>query len=364
MQERLVLDTTEFLNIIKQIFPIINLKGSKLSRGIVLKINKEDIKLIYPNELYYFKSSINAITNTFNEDIDLYLDYQFIDKLSKFIPQTNLEIYRKDNIFYIKLTTGDLEIINPNLLDSEKKKVNYEYILENTDAFKFKIGEIKNKLNSLYKITDFEIEKNKKMLNCNNSNITFISPLLFAKSNFNFIDVKLEYKVLSYLNYLCNKLDDNDIIEIYKVKSDIIQKYMITYKNTIFISNYPKCSEDIKLLSFFDNLPQFTIIDYADLKYKLEYAESIIYSSGVVTFINRDSHLIGKIKLNNGNESEVEIPVFGELYLKTNQQIRVNSKTLLVALSSLDDNLETHFGLNNGILYLINSDISLALMTF
>ena len=84
----------------------------------------------------------------------------------------------------------------------------------------------------------------------------------------------------------------------------------------------------------------------------------------MVTFINKDGRLIGKIKLQNNSETEVEIPVLGELYLKAKEQIRVNFKTLLVALSALDSDLETYFGLKDGLLYLINSDISLAIITF
>ena len=52
------------------------------------------------------------------------------------------------------------------------------------------------------------------------------------------------------------------------------------------------------------------------------------------------------------------------MYLKPSQQIRVSFKTLLVALNALDSDLETYFGLKDGLLYLINSDISLAIITF
>ena len=197
---------------------------------------------------------------------------------------------------------------------------------------------------------------------------------IYNLPEFVFLDTIIDYKLLNYLIYICSlSLSDEDI-EFYNVDYTIIPKYAIKYKNTYLISNYPESSQNTRINELFTELPKFTIIDYANLKYKLEYADSIIYAKGIVTFINKDGKLVGKIKLNNNSDSEIEIPTLSELYLKQNQQIRVNYKTLLVAFSiasesspkasSLDPTLETFFGLKDGLLYIINSDISLAIATF
>ena len=360
--EYISIDSKLILDILKQLNTIINLKASKLSRGITLRIwDSETVMAICPNELYFFTAELPCI-NTLPSGTCIYLDYVFLQKLTRFFLQ-DFYLFKVNDKYYLKLSTGNLELLSPYLLDSEKDKLDNKYAVSQT-KHTYKIGDIYNKLKSLYNITDFEIETNKRWVNSKDGLVTFKSPMLMAKANFDFINAKIDYKILNYLLYLCSISVSNDTIEIYDVEAKIIPKFAIKYNNTLMISNYPASTTDTKILSLFEDLPQFTVIDYVDLKYKLEYADSITYAKGVVTFINRDNKLIGKIKLQNNSETEVEIPVLGQLYLKPSQQIKVNFKTLLVVLNALDSDLETYFGLKDGLLYLINSNISLALVTF
>lgn len=350
------------LDILKQLNTIINLKASKLSRGITLKIwDNETVMIICPNELYYFTAELSCETSL-PQDTCIYLDYVFLQKLTRFFPN-EFYIYLLGDKYYLRLSTGDLELLNTTLLDSEKERLLSNYELEDIE-YTFKVGDIYNKLKSLYSITDFEIEANKRWVNSKDGIITFKSIMLMAKSSFNFINAKIDYKILNYLLYLCSVSSSTDIISMVKLKSNVIPKYMIKYNSTTMVSNFPTSSDDIKILDLFEELPKFSVIDYQDLKYKLEYADSITYAKGMVSFINRDNKLIGKIKLQNNSETEVEIPVLGALYLKPKEQIKVSFRTLLVALGALDSDLETFFGLKDGLLYLINRDISLAIITF
>lgn len=364
IKDYLSVNSQDFLNILSQINIIINnsKSASKLARGIVLEIlDDSHIKIIYPNELYYFTATLDCIT-TLEKGTQIYLNYLFLIKLTKYYGNS-FYIFRFNDKYYLKLETGNLELLNPELLDSEKEKIKSTYEIKGFYN-SYKVGDMYNKLKSLQAITYFEVEENRKFLNCNDNTITFKSPLLMAKSEFLFLNTIIDYKLLNYLIYLCSLSLADDDIEIYNVDYTIIPKYAIKYKNTYLISNYPESSKNIRINDIFTDLPKFTIIDYANLKYKLEYADSIIYAKGVVTFINKEGKLVGKIKLNNNSDSEIEIPTLSELYLRQNQQIKVNYKTLLVALSALDSSLETFFGLKDGLLYIINSDISLALTTF
>lgn len=358
----LTIPTTVVLDILKQLGTIINLKGNKLSKGITLKIwDEHTVMVICPNELYYFSAELSCET-TFPSDTCIYLDYVFLQKLTRFFTN-EFYIFKYNDKYYLRLTTGNLELLNTALLDTEKEKLNNKY-QEEKKAYTYKIGNIYNKLKSLYSITDFEVETSKRWINLRQGVATFKSMLLLAKSDFDFIDAKIDYKILNYLLYLCSVGASMDSITITQLVSPVIPKYAIKFNNTLMISSYPTSSENTKVLSLFEDLPAFSVIDYSDLKYKLEYADSITYAKGMVTFINREGKLIGKIKLQNNSETEVEIPVLGELYLKPTHQIRVNFRTLLIALSALDPTLETYFGLKDGLLYLINSDISLAIITF
>lgn len=350
------------LDILKQLNTIINLKASKLSRGITLKVwDEHTVMAICPNELYYFSAELSCET-TFPADTCIYLDFVFLQKLTRFFTN-EFYICKYNDKYYLRLTTGYLELLNTDLLDMEKERLNNKY-QEEKKTYTYKIGNIYNKLKSLYAITDFEVETSKRWINSRQGIVTFKSMLLQAKSNFDFIDAKIDYKILNYLLYLCGIASSTDSIIIVELVSPVIPKYAIKYNNTLMVSSYPTSSENSKVVSLFDDLPAFSVIDYSDLKYKLEYADSITYAKGMVTFINREGKLIGKIKLQNNSETEVEIPVLGELYLKPSNQIRVNFRTLLIALSALDSDLETFFGLKDGLLYLINSDISLAIITF
>lgn len=354
--------TNIVLDVLKQLGTIINLKGNKLSRGIVLRIWDENtVMVICPNEVYFFSAELSCDT-TLPSDTCIYLDYVFLQKLTRFFTN-EFYIFKYGDKFYLRLTTGNLELLNVELLDTEKKKLDNKYNTETT-TYKFRVGDIYNKLKTLYSITDFEIEANKRWINSKDGVVTFKSIMLMAKSDFGFINAKVDYKILNYLLYLCSVSNSVDTIEITALESNIIPKYVIKYNKTYMTSSYPMSSDSSKVLSLFEELPNFSVIDYQDLKYKLEYADSITYAKGMVTFVNKDGRLIGKIKLQNNSETEVEIPVLGELYLKAKEQIRVNFKTLLVALSALDSDLETYFGLKDGLLYLINSDISLAIITF
>jgi hypothetical protein len=359
----LTVDVKLVSDILKQLNSIINLKGSRLARGITIKVwDRDTIFIVCPNELYFFKAELHC-TTTFDSDTYIYIDYNTIQKLLRFV-NTDFYIFKMNDKYYLRLTTGNLELISPDLDNDEKKKVDYKFNIKD-NKYSFNTEEL-HVLESLYSITDFEIEQNKRWVTVKNNIATFKSPLLMAKANFDFINVKIEYKILNYLLYLCNNAYQGTFIDIYEVESSIIPKYAICYNNTMLISSYARSTEDTKILNLFEDLPKFTIIDYSDLKYKLEYADSITYAKNVVTFINRDDKLIGKIKLQNNSETEVEIPVLGEMCLKRSEQIKVNFKTLLIALNALnaDPSLETYFGLKNGLLYLINSDVSLALVTF
>ena len=50
-----------------------------------------------------------------------------------------------------------------------------------------------------------------------------------AKSDFDFIDAKIDYKILNYLLYLCSIATSTDKIEIIKVESPIIPKYNFNF---------------------------------------------------------------------------------------------------------------------------------------
>ena len=161
----------------------------------------------------------------------------------------------------------------------------------------------------------------------------------------------------------CQLCTVNEQLKMVKTTSETLPRHAIVYGETMMITNYADAKAEQRVLDMMSKTPATTVIDYSQLKYQLDYASSITYALGTVTIENADGELVGKIKLQNGSESKVDITTSGDLYIPVNQKIRVNTKTLLSSLNALDPSLQTSIGFQDGILYLINSDIKLAIVT-
>lgn len=360
--EYLLIERSRLNHILSQLTPIIDLNSTKaVSRGITLSIKSPDkLSIICPNDLYYFTADARTET-TFAEGTNIYLEYQFIQKIAKFIPQKVL-IFKQDDKYFIRLTTDDLELINTQLIESDTKKLVYDY--EVTDEL---IQEVPHsdliKLNTMYKLMSFEADTPRRQLSGNDTT-TFRSAQLFTSSDIKLPNIKINQKVCTYLIKLASLLGKDDTVKIYNTTSDTVLRYAITYDDITMITNYPTTQEDATLTQIFTELPDLTVIDYSKLKYNLEYANAITYAMGQITLINKDGELKLLIKLQNGNTSPVVIDCLTPVTIETNKEIKISTKSLINLLNALNPAQTTKLGFKDGLLYITNDDVDTCLVTY
>ena len=356
---------------LQQLNPVIDLNSPRaVSRGISIRpVDNTKVDIMCPNELYYFKTT-QAAENTLEEGKVIFVEYLFLTKIAKFLPPRIL-IYSKDvdvngtliTKYFIRLTTGDLELINTTLIDADIKRLTPDYELTNEVLCELNTEETYRKVSTMTKLLPFESDSKRRRLHAVDNDLTFRSALLCASTALNVPSVQIDLKVAQYLMKACQLCTVNEQLKIVKTTSETLPRHAIVYGDTIMITNYADAKAEQRVLDMMSKTPATTVIDYSQLKYQLDYASSITYALGTVTIENIDGELVGKIKLQNGSESKVDITTSGDLYIPVNQKIRVNTKTLLSSLNALDPSLQTSIGFQDGILYLINSDIKLAVVT-
>ena len=115
-----LVDKKDIKKILDCISNIIDLNSPRaVSRGISIRpIDNTKVDIICPNPVYYYKTTEDA-SNTLEEGTIIFVEYLFLTKIAKFLPPRIL-IYSKDvdvygtkiTKYYIRLTAGDLELIN------------------------------------------------------------------------------------------------------------------------------------------------------------------------------------------------------------------------------------------------------------
>ena len=368
----IMLESKPLVKCLSQLSTVIELNSPRaVSRGISIKvIDDKNIDVICPNELYYFKTSLEA-ESTVDAGSIIFIEYMFLTKIARFIPPKVL-IYSMDETvgaqtitkYYIRLTTGDLELINTNLIDSDIKRLNFEFdILMDKPMSILNTDETYRKISTMIKLLPFESDSPRRRLHAHDNLTSFRSALIFSCTDLNLPNIQLDIRTANYLMKACQHCGTGETLMFVPTTSETIPRHAIVYGNTVMVTNYASTNEDPKLKEVLTELPDMTVVDYSQLKYQLDYATSITYAMGTVTFENSNGTLLGKLKLQNGSESPIEIPTSGKLNIPEGTKFKVNTKTLLTSLNSLDPSLETSLGFKNGILYLTNSDIKIALVT-
>ena len=173
---------------LQQLNPVIDLNSPRaVSRGISIRpVDTTKIDIICPNELYYFKTTQLA-ENTLEEGKVIFVEYLFLTKIAKFLPPRIL-IYSKDvdvngtiiTKYFIRLTTGDLELINTTLIDADIKRLTPDYELTNEVLCELNTEETYRKVSTMTKLLPFESDSKRRRLHAVDNDLTFRSALLCA----------------------------------------------------------------------------------------------------------------------------------------------------------------------------------------
>ena len=357
--------------ILSQLTTIIDLNSQRaVSRGITLEIKDiNSVDLISPNEIYYFKATLECETDL-PVGTRIFLDYSFLQKMARFIPQSVL-IYKKEvngfDKYYIRLSSDDLELLNVNLIEADAQKLvcPYNIVEDETHLHReLEPSTLAEGLQTMTKVINFESDTNRRTVNVRDKHMLFRSPLVYARAKTEMEDLILRAKELNYILKTISLLKDGEKLKIYDTDSQQYPRRAIVTDNTMMITNFAVATDDTTISALFDKPVALTPIEYGELKYQLEYASAITYAIGVIEFKVEQGKLNGNLKLNNGSLSPLSIPIVGDsINIPEGTTFKVNTKTFLNSINSMSSSLELKIGLLDGMLYLVNDSISLILIT-
>ena len=359
-------DIKKILDCISNIIDLNSLRA--VSRGISIRpVDTTKIDIICPHPLYYYKTTEDA-SNTLEEGTIIFIEYLFLTKIAKFLPPRIL-IYSKDvdvngtiiTKYYIRLTAGDLELINTTLIDAENGMVNTNFKLSEEPISILDAEETYRKFNSILKILPNESDSKRRIINIKDGRLTFYAPTIFLQSNLNLPNTIINMNIGKYIRSACRYADED--IAIYAVADDIADRYAIVVGNMIMITLLREAKEDSIVTDKLSIINPTAKIDYIDTKYNLDFITSIIYAIGNLNLKKSKDLLTGTFKLQNGSSSNITLRINGYLDLPDDKSIRVSSKSLLFILNALDSSLDLNISYEDGILFLLNSDVKIALVT-
>lgn len=361
----ILFSTETLVKVLTQLTTIIDVNSPrKVSRGLSFIIKDGKLTLVTPNELFYFKSYVTPEKCTLSNGTIFHIDFSFLIKIIRFLPLKVL-IYKKEGIYYLRLVTGDLELIDTVLMDSDIRRLDQDWEVLDTVVCTLNRDEVLTSLGTLNKLYSFASDLPRRVFDIKNDLVQFITPFVQATSTLHFPEVRLFPPVVNYLLKACSLCSTAGSVSLYETSSQTITRYAIVFDDIIMITNFAdsKFVENTKALR--ELLPSGTAIQFSELKYTLEYVNSITYASGPVTFIVDGDKVLGKVKLNNNNESLIELPVISnEISLPRDLKATVNSKDLYKALCTLDANSTTYIGYSEGFIYLWNTKIVLTITTY
>lgn len=363
--ESVLFSTEVLVKILSQLTTIIDVNSPrKVSRGLSFIVEQDKLTVVTPNELFYFKSFIKPEKCTLPVGTVFHIDYNFFIKMIRFLPLKVL-IYKSNDLYYLRLVTGDLELIDTTLIDSDVRKLDQEWDVLDNVICTLDRSEALTSLGTLSKLYSFASDLPRRVFDIKDNLVQFMTPFVQATSSLHFPDVRLFPPVVNYLLKACSLCSASGNVELHETSSQTITRYAIVFDDIIMITNYADSRYDINTRAVQSSLPEGTAIQFSELKYTLEYVNSITYAAGSVTLTISGDKVLGKIKLNNNNESVVEIPIISkDIFLPHDLRAVVNSKDLYRAFSTLDANSTTYLGYSEGFIYLWNDKVILTIMTF
>lgn len=363
--EFVLFSSEALVKVLSQLSTILDLATPrKVSRGLSFIIEDDNIRIVTPNELFYFTADIKPEKCTLPKGTIFFIDFNFLVKMIRFLPLKVL-VYKKADIYYLRLVTGDLELIDTALIDSDLNKLKQDWSVLDTVICTVNKTEVTSSLGTLSKLYSFAADLPRRVFDVNGELVQFNTPFVQSTAALHFPKVRLIPPVVNYLLKAVSLCSVAGEVELHETSSETITRYAIVFDGITMITNYASSKYDDTSKATKDLLPDGTAIQFDELKYVLDYVTNITYAKGRVTLVVDGNKILGKIKLNNNNESTVEIPVINnEITLPTNLKAVVSTKDLYKAFNTLDTSLTTYLGYADGFIYLWNTNVILAIMTF
>lgn len=368
----LLISRKSLLKVLNQVVAILNNNARRaVDRGITLKVIDENtVEAITPGELYYYKAIIPTEEPcTLPIGTTVFMELITIQKLVKFllpkvrITQTFEEEFGQNiEKFHILLSTDELTLLNSKLIQADIDRLEDKNEYESPEPVKtVRVIDFANSINTLFKVLPFQADLKKRVVQLKDGMCSFKAAQVYAASKFDMLDLQLRKAELDYIVRTSKYADSTSEFIIKKIKSTI-PRYSFECDGTTLITNFATPSVDPILEETMNAIPELVPIDYSELKYQLDYSNSITYALGTITLQVKSGKVEGSINLKSGS-SPFTLPLQGDLNLPENTKININSKTFLNCLNSLNPTLVTKFGISNGLVYLVNDEVTVIIIT-
>lgn len=357
----LLMESKQLLRTLAQLTPVIHLNATRaVSRGISIKsVDEQHIEVISPNDMFYFKTTLE-VENKLDKDEILFIEYLFLQRMAQFIPSKVL-IYFKEDKYYFRFKTNDLELQNTYLIDADIKKLDLAYNISDEVAAEIDPTLFTRTISSMSKLLRLESDSKHKQLFTKDGLTTFQAALIKAGTKTTLPDVALSPKVIDYLLKISSLISSDSKITFLKTDSQVL-RYAIKAENSILVSTFATTNGDPRLTEILTNLPSLVSLDYEEFKYQLTYASAITYAKGFIEFKFNEGKLEGDILLQNGGSTKIEVPILDCPQDANGKKFKLNTKVFLTALTALNPSLETKLGFADNLLFLVNDDVTFVLV--
>ena len=371
-ETKVIVKRLDIENTFKLLTTVIDLHSPRVvARGLNFFLSDYNLRIVNANEMIHFESTIRPLEVEHANGEKFYIAYELFQKIMKYLPEKVL-IYKRSGNWYIRLYTGDLELINSQLLAVDLRRLTLEHEVLDECVCEVDLESVYTKLGNLEKLYTFQSEVQRRYFDVCEDGTYFITPSLYARTTLALPRVKLYPKVVDFLVEASKDIlnANNGDIRWYKTNSNPIVRYALVLNlqgiKVQVVTNFVDSKSELTVCEILNANKTETEIDFRDLKYNLEYIttlSSVNYFRGTVSLNTTDTIIYAEVALNNGESTKVDIPVINGLHLNLHD-IRVNASVLLSALNSLSESLKTYIYYENSYLYLFNDELTLAIVTY
>ena len=328
-------------------------------KSITLIPDKNNKRLYFhtTNDISYFRYSVELLGDNVLTDC-ISLPLVIIQKLISLMG-IRVAIYKKDNLYYIRLIGGDL------ILDTQTPEAKY---LNFPGKVGEKLAEIPvETLGNICKITlpllSNDIRGENRKLYLTGEEIIYLSNIYYIKAKLKTPKMILKLKDVDYFNRLYKHFKNQNIL-VFKVEDSSLTRYIFFIDNTMYqtiisessISELTKEQMD-KMLSDIE-----MIIDFKYLNKLVSLATNLPSSSGKIGFKRNEDNLQACISSASGN-SKFVIPVVQYYINKIDKDFKyVNAETLKRLIISLGNVNEVELSINEKSIIIAYNNITAVFM--
>ena len=188
---KLVVKRIDLEGTFKMLSTIIDLHSPRVvARGLNWFLSDYNLRIVNANEMIHFEATIKPVSVVNPNGGKFYIPYELFQKIMKYLPEQVL-VYKKAGSWYIRLYTGDLELINSQLLAVDLRRLTLEHEVLDECVCEVDTNEIHDKLENLEKLYTFQSEVQRRFFDVCEEVTYFITPSLYAKTTLNLPEVKL-----------------------------------------------------------------------------------------------------------------------------------------------------------------------------